>query len=190
MKIKELADLIDNFDWSPVAIDKAHGLLLFGTILSYKPSSILELGIGSGFVTSIVLSALKYNGKGSLICVDSWHDWNGIEPPHIENLRKSGANIVVSSESSFVSKTEKEKYDLIIADGDHRNSHMWAEKTYELAKKNGILFFHDVTMSRYPGLRKFKSIAEERGYSHFLFNTSSLEEEMCERGWLMVRKDK
>lgn len=186
--LSEYGNYIENFEWSPVAVDKAHAMLLFGVVASHKPKKVLEIGIGSGFITNTILKALEYNKQGNLTCVDSWNDWNGIEPNHIDSLRKRGAKIIKSLEQKFVESEEKEKYDIIIADGDHRRSHLWAEKTYELAKSNGILFFHDVTMNAYPKLKRFIEIADEKNYTNLLFNQSSLPEEMCERGWLLVRK--
>lgn len=186
--IQKYFNTINIFEWSPVAIDKCHSMLLFGALVSYKPEKVLEIGIGSGFATRALLSGIEYNQKGSLTCVDSWHDWNGEEPAHIEELRNQGATIVKSKEETFVKNCKPGEYDFIVADGDHRNSHLWAEDTYKLAKVNGLLFFHDVSMSRYPGLKRFIEIAEEKGYSYILFDKSTLESEMCERGWLMVRK--
>ena len=68
-------DMINNFEWKSVAIDKAHSALLYGTVLSAKPKTLLEIGIGSGFVTKTLLAGIKYNAVGKLISVDSWNDW-------------------------------------------------------------------------------------------------------------------
>ncbi len=44
-----------------VAIDLAHNVFLIGAVLSRKPERVLELGVGTGYVTRSLLHALRYN---------------------------------------------------------------------------------------------------------------------------------
>ena len=43
-----------------VSIDMCHNILIFGLVVSSKPERALELGIGRGYVTNSIMSALKY----------------------------------------------------------------------------------------------------------------------------------
>src|SRR4051812_34187422 len=77
-----------------VALDRAHNMLLLGAVVARKPHNVLELGIGSGFVTSCLFHALRYNQRGKLTSVDNWADWGGAEPKGVNNLRAGGVNVV------------------------------------------------------------------------------------------------
>src|SRR5687767_14049608 len=85
-----------------VAIDRAHNVFLVGSVLARKPANILELGIGSCFVTNSLMHALCFNRNGRLTSVDNWCDWNGVEPAFVSSLRAAGVNVVVSGEEEFV----------------------------------------------------------------------------------------
>jgi len=186
--MKDFYKFIEEWDWSSVAIDKAHACLLYGVVTSSKPIKVLEIGVGSGFVTRTILHGLDYNCVGNLTCVDSFHDWGGKEPSHIQDLKSSGVTLINSTEDSFVHSCQ-DKFDLIISDGDHRRGGLWADKVYDLLEPDGILFAHDVLMDRYPTLRNYISIAKQREYSYRVFSENTRKEEMCDRGWLMVIKN-
>ena len=165
------------------AIDKAHVSLIFSTAISQKPESILELGIGTGLVTYALKHATIYNLKGQITSVDSWVDWDGIEPPEIDNLRKNNINVIFSEEEKFVANC-KDKYDLIVVDGDHTNGHKWAESIFDLLNPGGIMFSHDINL--FPNLKVYKEIADKRGYAYHLFDKSSRSDERCDRGFIIV----
>src|ERR1700737_3863644 len=89
--------LLSSFDNSNVvAIDLAHNVFLVGAVLARKPERVLELGIGSGYVTTSLLHALRFNRKGRLTSVDNWFDWGGAEPAFVAPLRTAGVNVVVA----------------------------------------------------------------------------------------------
>ena len=48
------------------AIDSAHGMLILGCLMSSKSKNILEIGIGTGFITNMLLNAIEYNQIGHL----------------------------------------------------------------------------------------------------------------------------
>ena len=108
-----------------VAIDVAHAALLYGMVLSLKPRRCIELGIGSGYATQTILDAIARNGVGNLICVDSFQDWNGVEPPHIATLRSLGANVCRSGEREFLASQESHSVHLLVSDADHAHSGSW-----------------------------------------------------------------
>ena len=178
----------DSFEWKPVAVDKCHAILLYGIITSIKPDNVLEIGIGSGFITKTILHALNYNGKGHLKSVDNWYDWRGKEPKHVQELRDMGCNIVAPIEEEVFVKSEKKTYDIIMVDGNHNEGGNWAEDTYRLLNDGGMLFAHDVDQERYPTLKRYIEIAKERKYNFSVFNKNSLNNEECDRGLLMVKK--
>ena len=54
--LSELApyfQLLQDFDHrNIIALDRAHNIFLVGAVLSLKPDEVLELGVGTGYVTS------------------------------------------------------------------------------------------------------------------------------------------
>lgn len=173
-------------DLNYIAIDNNHIELIYGIIISHKPQNILEIGIGSGLLTKKILSAFKYNGiKNNLDCVDNFFDWSGIAPSHILDIKD--INLIYKSEEEFIRTCEK-KYDLIISDADHFNSHKWIDKTCCLLNENGILIYHDITNKMFPNLSSIISFFEINSskYSYFIFNKNSRNDERCDRGLLIV----
>jgi len=180
-------DVINNHDWSQVSIDKCHAAVIYGAAVALKPTKVLEVGIGAGFVTKVLLAALEYNTVGQLTSVDNWNDWSGAEPEHVAELRRQGCNVVVSDERKFA-ETCTEKFDLIMVDGNHRKGGKWADKFIDMLNDGGILFAHDLDLPRYSGLLRYRELAEERRLNHFTFGQSSLPAEMCHRGLIMITK--
>ena len=72
------------------AMDKAHIQFIIGLVSAMKPQRVLELGIGSGFLTNSLIYALNYNQAGRLTSVDNWHDTAGREPDIADEIRKAG----------------------------------------------------------------------------------------------------
>jgi predicted O-methyltransferase YrrM len=188
--MKEYFEFLENFVWATVAVDKSHAMLLYGMITSHKPDTILELGIGSGFITKTILYAIKYNGKGNLTSVDNWNDWSGKEPNHIQELRNMGVNIIAPIDEEIFIRENKNKYDVIIVDGNHRHGGEWADKVLEMLNPNGFLFAHDVEHPNYPTLKNYQILANKFGYSNYTFSKSSRDDEYCWRGWIMINKNK
>lgn len=155
------------------SVDECHGLLLFGLIVSLKPSKILELGVGTGYITKTILSAINYNEKGKLICVDNLKDYKGNKPNFINELEKEGIIFNNEDETLFL-KNVKDKYDLIIADADHSRINENINFYPKILNKNGFMLIHDV------------NFVLENSY---LFNKSSLLKERCSRGWLLFFKE-
>ena len=172
---------------SAAAIDIAHNLFLVGAAVAKKPSRLLELGIGSAFVTQSLLHALRFNGKGRLTSVDNWLDWNGSPPPFVDGLRSAGVNVIVASEEEFVRASPDDAYDFLVSDADHFNSAAWLDQHLRIVEHDGFLFFHDTNQPRrFAGLATIERQISERGLPHFHFKESSRPEERCERGWLFV----
>lgn len=168
-----------------VKIDDNHLSLIYSLIISHKPKNCLELGIGSGITTEHIIKAFIYNNIPlDIDCVDSFYDWQGICPPHISNIKD--INLMISEEEHYVVNCPK-KYDFIVSDADHFNSHKWIKNTFNLLNINGIIVFHDITNKTFPNLYTIVKYTQEQKYNYMLFNTNSRTEERCDRGMLIVK---
>jgi predicted O-methyltransferase YrrM len=181
-------EMLLGFDHSNIiALDRAHGMFLIGAVLSRKPQNILELGIGTGYITFSLIHAIQYNKCGKLTSVDNWTDWGGKEPQGVDRLRQSGVNLVVMGEREFVQQAPADAYDLLVSDADHFNSQNWLDDHLRITQHDGFLFFHDTNQPAYfPGLSTLEGRIRDKGLPHFHFKTNSRSDEHCDRGWLFV----
>jgi predicted O-methyltransferase YrrM len=181
-------NLLSSFDnANMVAIDLAHNAFLVGAVLARKPENVLELGIGSGYVTNSLLHAIRYNRKGQLTSVDNWCDWHGAEPAFAAPLRAAGVNIVVAAEEEFVCSGADDAYDFLVSDADHFRSASWLDQHLRIVEHDGFLFFHDTNQPHmFPGLATTEGQIQKRGLPYFHFKESSRTDERCQRGWLFV----
>ncbi|MEP6691158.1 MAG: class I SAM-dependent methyltransferase [Gemmatimonadaceae bacterium] len=187
--LKHYFDYISTFDnTSGIALDRAHNLFLFGSLVARKPSRVLELGIGSGYASWTVVHALRYNTRGSLTSVDNWLDWKGAEPPIARDLRAAGVTIISPmEEKEFVRSAPTDGYDFLISDADHRRSGSWIDEHLRITEHDGFMFFHDTNHEdRFQGLKAIEARIAERGLPYFHFTESSRADERCERGWLFA----
>ena len=168
-----------------ISIDAAHGALMYGIIVAQKPSVVLELGIGLGYSTRILVEAVRYNKVGEIYCVDNWIVSNGAEPPWAEELRKQGVKIIAPvEEEQFCTACQDNFCDFLFSDADHGRSPEWLHHHLRITKPNGFMFFHDTAHPDYPALW----VLEER-VKHlpaFHFRAKSREDEETQRGILMV----
>ena len=172
-----------------VAVDDPHAVLIFGLAVSHKPQEVLEIGVGSGFLTQTLLNAVDYNRCGTLTCVDNWYDTDGQEPAFFEDLRSRGARFVFSSEEDFVKSCEANAYDFILSDGDHFNSGEWIDETLRILRPGGVVIFHDTNQPDvFPSLQKIVKRVEELGLFHYHFTQKSRKDERTDRGLLLVFK--
>jgi len=174
--------------YKDAGIDICHSFLLFGIIAAQKPKSILELGIGTGVGCETILNAVKYNQQDyNYDALDNLYDLGGnLSNDYINKLKENKVNIVISDEKSYVEKCESSKYDLIISDADHLNAGDWVDHIVRICKNNGIIFCHDVCNEGFPSLKKYIDYVKDNSIPHYLFNSSSRQDEKCERGWLMI----
>ena len=171
------------------AIDVPHGMLILGALLSAKPKNVLEIGIGTGFITNLLLDGISYNQIGELTSIDNFHDLGGNLPNStLENL-KTKPNIKIIApieEKDFVFSIEENQFDFIVSDGDHLHAGEWAEQIFKILKPDSFMFFHDVNNPGYPNLMNYKILADKYNKPNFLFKDSSRQDEDCQRGILMV----
>lgn len=175
-------------DFNHIAMDQNHIELIYGLIISHKPMSVLEIGVGSGFLTKKIIAGFEYNQiKIDIDCVDNFFDWNGNAPRHILNI--PNINLINKSEHDFIESCNKQ-YDLIVSDADHFNCHRWIEETCKLLKPSGFLVYHDVTNKSFPNLLSIKEYFMQlpEQYSSLLFAKNSRNDERCDRGLLITQK--
>jgi len=192
--LRQYFSFLESFDdRGGVAIDRSHALFLFGALVSRKPHNVLELGIGSGYVSWALLYGIRYNGRGALTSVDNWLDWKGTEPPVAEALRREGVRVVAPlSEEEFVKSSPSDLYDFLVSDADHRRSGSWIDEHLRITTHDAFLFFHDTNHEdRFRGLKAIEARIRDLRLPHFHFTESSRPDEHCERGWLFAinRKD-
>lgn len=171
------------------AIDIPHGMLILGALLSAKPKNILEIGIGTGFITNLLLDGIEYNQIGTLTSIDNYHDLGGNLPNRVLDALKLRSNINIIApieERDFVNQCSINHFDFLVSDGDHNNADQWVDRIFDIMKPNSFMFFHDVNNSGYPNLKKYQTRAIELNKPNYLFNYSSRNDEECERGILMV----
>jgi Methyltransferase domain len=181
-------NLVLGFDHrNPIAIDCAHNIFVIGAVLSKKPRNVLELGIGTGYLTMSLVHALKYNQTGQLTSVDNWFDAHGLEPRLGAELRAAGVRVICSSEEEFVHQAPTDAYDFLISDADHYNSGNWFDQHIRIVENDGLMFFHDTNLpSMFPGLAMLEARVRELGLPFYHFKQCSREDEKCGRGILFV----
>ena len=179
---------LQDFGRHPVAIDVAHNLFLIGALVSRKPEHVLELGIGSGYVTRSLLHGLRYNGRGILTSVDNFLDWKGAEPPYVAEFREMGAEIVAPvGEKEFVFGAPADAYDFMVSDADHSRSGTWIDEHLRIVRHDGFMFFHDTNhATKYKSLKLIEKRIRELGLPYFHFTANSRPDERCDRGWLFA----
>ncbi len=170
-----------------VAMDRAHNMFLIGALLSKKPLNVLELGIGTAYITQSLIHGLRYNGRGKLTSVDNWFDWGGKEPNGVEQLRQAGVNVVTMGEEPFVRAAATDAYDFLISDADHFGSQNWLDEHLRIVQHDGFLFFHDTNQPNvFPGLTTIEGRLKEKGLFCYQFKENSRGDEHCDRGFLFA----
>jgi predicted O-methyltransferase YrrM len=171
-----------------IKIDSNHVDLLYGLLVSAKPKTILEFGLGRAVATDRILSAILYNGiPVRYTVVDNWKDFGGTIPGEARTYALR-VNLVTEDEGRYIAATN-ERYDFILCDGDHFNSEKYFDDVYDrLLNSPGIVVYHDVVGAEFPNLHSIPRRARERGLSSVVFDKPTRPDEHCERGLLVVFK--
>jgi predicted O-methyltransferase YrrM len=175
-----------------IEIDACHRQLIAGMVAAAKPTRILELGFGTGATTKAILSNSE---DAHLTIIDNWLDFGENKPLHAA-LSKTrldrishGAKLVTADEREFLASTPDNTFDFLVSDADHTGD--WCEEHFRVTKPGSWCFFHDTNQPAiYPGLARTVDYVRERGWMHYHFTKSTLPDEKCERGLLMVLNSK
>jgi hypothetical protein len=172
----------------PRAMDQCHADLIYGAAVAFKPSRILELGVGTGLITKRLLEAIQFNEVGRLTCVDNWLDTNGKPPDFFDALPEpfntQSPRFRLCDERSFCFGCKSNVYDFLVSDADHSGD--WPQEHFRICTPGALMFFHDTNTPEYAGLYRLESIVKELGWPCIHFKKSSRPDERCERGLLMV----
>lgn len=141
-----------------VRIEREEGKYLYDLFIEKKPIPSLEIGLGYGFSTIHILSAIKDNGVGHHFVVDPYQrkGFNGIGLKNIEELGMSDL-LTFYEEMSCIALpkmiTLNKKFNIIYIDGDHRFDAAMVDFYLcdRLCSINGLILFHDTWM---PSIRK------------------------------------
>lgn len=168
-------------------LDVPHNLFLIGSLLSRKPRNILEMGMGTGYLTWSIIQAIQYNGVGQLTSVDNWCDWGGAEPLGIDRIKAAGVNVVAPiDEREFLRTCPDNAYDFVISDADHRRSHQWTDEYLRITSHDGFLYFHDTNSPMFRNLYAIVETIQKLNLPHYHFTQNTRPDERCDRGFLFV----
>jgi predicted O-methyltransferase YrrM len=173
------------------ALDQVHALLLAGLVTSHKPVRTLELGIGSGYATRVILQALDFNRQGELLSVDNFFDWNGQKPEHVRSMERERPDwrVAQCDETEFLRSSETGVFDLILSDGDHTRGYQNAPDVFRVCKAGGLVVFHDTNNELFRLLCRLPRRCRQLRFPGFHFIRRSRPDEMTGRGLLVVEKD-
>ena len=185
--LKKYFDCLSAFDTTGIhSIDRCHNLFLIGSVLSKKPRNVLELGFGAGGLTISVIYALRYNGVGSLTCVDDWSAWGGREPEGIDKIRAGGVKIVAPvGIAEYLRQCPDSAFDLVVADALRIEGSDILDQLERVAAEGAFVFFRNsnrqLSRGRSGAIEKW---LRNRRVFCYQFTESSRPDEHCEEGWL------
>ncbi len=177
---------------NPQAMDVAHATLIASLIGAAKPARVLELGVGSAYLTRVLLAAVADNGVGKLTSVDNFVDWQGKRPPHIAALAAENPDweLVERDETEFVRTAAAGQFDFIVSDGDHVHGYQNAPDVFRIARAGATLAFHDTHNPLFHILSRLPARCRQLGFPAAHFCAKSRPEEKTDRGLLIVWKDR
>lgn len=128
------------------AIAEDSGFLIYSIVRTVKPELFLETGVANGMTSSLILSAMKSNGNGTLISVDISEDVGQLIPVDLRSVwdlrilkrpfRKGFLDLLSSIHS----------VDIFCHDSDH--SYAWQSFEYNSVKshlrKGGMILSDDI----------------------------------------------
>jgi predicted O-methyltransferase YrrM len=176
-----------------IKIDQNHVDLIYGLVVSAKPRSLLEFGLGRGVSTDRILDAIRYNAipKTRYTVVDNWKDFGGVMPAEAQLHYANRLTLVTGDEGEYVAESllRARRFDFILGDGDHFNSEKYFDDVYGgLLNPGGILIYHDVVGAEFPNLHEIPRKARTLGLHYALFTQSTRPDEFCGRGLIVIFK--
>lgn len=176
-----------------IKIDRNHVDLIYGLVVSAKPRSLLEFGLGRAVSTDRILDAITYNAipKTRYTVIDNWSDFGGVMPAEAQLHYAARLNLVTADEGDYILESlhHDRHFDFILCDGDHFNSEKYFDNVYySLLNPGGILLYHDVAGAQFPNLHEIPRRAQAHNLCYVLFTESSRPDEFCGRGLIVIFK--
>lgn len=142
-ELEKIKDIIGAGD---CLLDMRDAVFLYSVVYSKKPKYVLEIGRFRGWSTSIISSALKDNGTGTVFSVD----WiRRVHPAIDEFLNQNTVYVDISSkellDNTLIANT---KFDIVFIDGDHAYNMVLndLEKTSAVSSDQCYFLIHDSDM--------------------------------------------
>ena len=87
-----------------IKIDTNHIDLIYGLIVSAKPRSLPEFGLGRAVSTDRILDAIRYNAipRTSYTVIDNWRDFGGVMPAEAALGYSARLNLVTADEGDYI----------------------------------------------------------------------------------------
>jgi len=94
--------------------DRSQALLLFGTLVAQKPRHVLKIGFSSGYLTLVVLYAMRTSGSGTLSCLTPEQDTGTAD--RCRFLEAAGVRFVAGSLEASLDGLAAADFDCVVAD--------------------------------------------------------------------------
>jgi predicted O-methyltransferase YrrM len=134
------------------------GMCIYNLCKKIKPNKTLEIGFADGYSTIFFLASIKSIGMGYHVAMDPFEisDWHGIGLTKVEELKMDSFFRFVPEYDLFAIPDlarEKQKFDVIFIDGDHRFDYVFLDFTLAdyIIADNGYIILHDLWM---PSIKK------------------------------------
>lgn len=142
-ELEKIKDIIGAGD---CLLDMRDAVFLYSIVYSKKPKNVLEIGRFRGWSTSIISSALKDNGTGTVFSVD----WIQRIHPEIKKFLNQNTVYVDISSRDLLNNSQivNHKFDVVFIDGDHDYNMVLndLEKTSAVATDQCYFLVHDSDM--------------------------------------------
>ncbi|MCL4480253.1 MAG: class I SAM-dependent methyltransferase [Candidatus Thermoplasmatota archaeon] len=130
-----------------------HGIL-YAILRKYRPNNILETGIANGYSATVILSAMKKNGNGSLTSIDITDEFEFLGKRQkvgwiVPDDLTSDWEIKIGSTKEILPKIDH-KFDMFYHDSDHSEENMLFEFDWACGhlKPQGVLISDDIDLNR------------------------------------------
>jgi len=138
-----IADAVKLVHGAPAALSRTESLFLYSSVLSFRPTTCLEIGACKGGSTMIIALALDWLGKGHLFSIDPHHQISGDDFQKIAHR----ATLVHGRSPAAVKNLgdQDHRFDFVFVDGDHGHASVRADcqGIYPYLNSEALVLFHD-----------------------------------------------
>ena len=150
---QRLQETFDHWPKQGWGMQGTHGIL-YAILRKYKPNNFLETGIANGYSATVILSAMKKNGKGALTSIDITNEFEFLGKRQkvgwiVPDNLTADWQIKIGSTSEILPKINL-NVDAFYHDSEHSEKNMLFE--FEWAERNlnpgGVLISDDIDLNR------------------------------------------